>query len=340
MKNFKHLIILLGVLFLNNINVDASVSLGSNTLTSNNFVVKGTGNQTLKFSDDIVYGQYGTGDYPPSYYLVTFCTDSQNITSWYDNDGYLPTINFYNTNYKCMFPNSTYNGGHIVYLYGQINPKWSTSATSATLEGNLTYYQPNQASWALLSIQTSSEEISIDYASGSIISQNQTIIDQNLYIIEQNNNTYDMQQKEHNETQEKLEEVNETNKGIWNTIKNLPKAFLDMLLGLFIPDNMDFLNDFVDVLEDKLGFIASIPIQLIEFITNLVSTSWETFDSITLPSINIFGYNFWNAQEIDLTEAINIFKPFKYVTDVICVVICARTLNRWRETFSGGGSGE
>lgn len=164
--------------------------------------------------------------------------------------------------------------------------------------------------------------------------QQDQIINQNTTIINQNNTT-----------NEKLEfqieqeaEAEKTRKGIWETIKNLPSAFLDMLLGLFIPDDMSFVTDFVDALESKLGFIASVPVQIIEFAINLVTASWDTFDSLSFPSISIFGYNFWNAQEVDLTEAINIFKPFKYVTDVICVVLCARTLNKWREAFTGGGS--
>lgn len=118
----------------------------------------------------------------------------------------------------------------------------------------------------------------------------------------------------------------------------LVELLIDALKSLIVPDDMSFVTDFVDALESKLGFIGAIPGQIIEFAINLVSASWTEFNSISFPSISIFGYNFWNSQEIDLTEAINIFKPFKYVTDCICVVLCARTLNKWREQFTGGSS--
>lgn len=170
---------------------------------------------------------------------------------------------------------------------------------------------------------------------------------------------------EQQQTNQKLDQAENTRKGIWgtvkeivskitnlpgliwdaikggfeaitNAVKNLGTFIIDGIKGLFIPENMDFLNNFVDSIESKLGFIAEIPIKCIEFVLNLASASWESFDSISFPSISIFGYNFWNSQEIDLTEAINIFKPFKYVTDVLCVSICVRTLFKWYETFTGG----
>lgn len=166
------------------------------------------------------------------------------------------------------------------------------------------------------------------------INQNQTIIDQN------------------NQTNSKLDEAETTRKGILGTIKEvlsyvnpfsenffaykLVELLINALKSLFIPEDMSFVTDFVEALESKLGFIAEIPVKIIEFTLSLATATWSEFKSISFPTISIFGYNFWNAQEIDLTEAINIFKPFKYVTDVICVVICAQTLNKWRERFTGG----
>lgn len=143
--------------------------------------------------------------------------------------------------------------------------------------------------------------------------------------------------EEQKKTNKKLEEAQETRKGIWETIKGLPGKLLDMLKGLFIPDNFDFLNDFKETLENKLGFIAEVPISIIEFAFGLATATWEEFNSITFPSIEIFGVNFWNSQEISLQEAINIFRPYRYITDVICVVICVRTLRKWYEKFGSGG---
>lgn len=126
-------------------------------------------------------------------------------------------------------------------------------------------------------------------------------------------------------------------KGVINFPQTILTAIVDGLKALFIPSDFSFLDDFRNSIENKLGFIAEVPMAIIDFTLNLATASWDEFDSISFPSISIFGYNFWNAQEIDLSEAIRIFAPFKYITDCLCVILCARTLNRWREKFTGGG---
>lgn len=161
---------------------------------------------------------------------------------------------------------------------------------------------------------------------GQIAGQNNTIINQNQQIIDNSN-----------KTNEKLDEAEETRKGIWETIKELPTMFLDMLLGLFIPDDFSFLDNLKESLEDKLGFIAEIPISVLDFILNLANADWDSFDSITLPTIEVFGVSFWDSQEISLQPAIDIFEPYKYFTDILCVILCVNTLLRWYHSFSNGG---
>lgn len=147
----------------------------------------------------------------------------------------------------------------------------------------------------------------------------------------------------------KQDEAEKTRKGILGkvgeiltSIVNLPKKIVDLVVdglkSLFIPDDTEFITNFVDSIENKLGFIAEVPISVINFGLGLVNASWTEVTSISFPSINIFGYYFWDAQEIDITTGINIFKPYKYITDVLCVVLCVATLNKWREKFTGGGS--
>lgn len=126
-------------------------------------------------------------------------------------------------------------------------------------------------------------------------------------------------------------------KGVINFPQTILTAIVDGLKALFIPPDFTFLDDFRNSIENKLGFIAEVPMAIIDFTLNLATASWEEFDSISFPEIEVFGYKFWNSQEIDLSEAIRIFAPFKYITDCLCVIICARTLNRWREKFTGGG---
>lgn len=161
-----------------------------------------------------------------------------------------------------------------------------------------------------------------------------------------NNNLYIVQ----TEDGERTEEDPET---IWEAITQFPSRFanaikiqltnisdgiINGIKNLFVPSDMSFMTDFEETITTKLGFIAEIPIRIINFAIDLASSSWDSFTSLTLPTINIFGYNFWESQEIDLTEAINIFRPYRYVTDVVCVVICVNTLNKWRETIFGGGN--
>lgn len=131
-------------------------------------------------------------------------------------------------------------------------------------------------------------------------------------------------------------------KGIFTGIIELPKKIvtllIDALKSLFIPDDTEFITNFVDSIENKLGFIAEVPIKVIQFGLNLVNASWTSVTSLSFPTVSIFGYHFWEAKEIDITPAINIFKPYKYLTDIACVCLCVATLSRWREKFTGGGS--
>lgn len=167
--------------------------------------------------------------------------------------------------------------------------------------------------------------------------------------IKNTNSKLDDVNKNQQDTNKKLDEAENTRKGILGTIKdvlsniiNLPKKIVDLVVdglkSLFIPDDTEFITNFVDSIENKLGFIAEVPISVINFGLGLVNASWTEVTSISFPSINIFGYYFWDAQEIDITTGINIFKPYKYITDVLCVVLCVATLNKWREKFTGGGS--
>lgn len=171
-------------------------------------------------------------------------------------------------------------------------------------------------------------------AINKIADNTDSLIKQNDIIIGQNKDRFEEQKK----TNEKLDKAEETRKGIWETIKSLPSLIIDKLLGLFVPDDTDFIDNFVESIENKLGFIATIPIQFIDFLLGLANATWEEVTSINFPAISIFGYNFWNAQEIDLTEAINIFKPFKYVTDVIAVTLFCNTLLKWWQNFTGGNN--
>ena len=117
----------------------------------------------------------------------------------------------------------------------------------------------------------------------------------------------------------------------------LVELIINGLKSLFIPDNFDFLNNFKDTMSAKLGFIASIPLQLIDFIIDLKDYAFSTPTSLTFPTISILGYSFWNEMTIDITEGLSWVSAIKYVTDIICVILCVNTLRKFYNSFFGGG---
>lgn len=151
----------------------------------------------------------------------------------------------------------------------------------------------------------------------------------------------------------KLDEQNKTSKSILGKIGDilsyinpfsenffaykLVELILNGLKSLFIPDNFDFLDNFKDTMSEKLGFIASIPMQLIDFIIDLKDYAFLTPTSLTFPTISIFGYTFWNEMTIDITEGLSWVSAIKYVTDIICVILCVNTLRKFYNSFFGGG---
>ena len=167
-------------------------------------------------------------------------------------------------------------------------------------------------------------------------------VEQNNIIINQNN-----------ETNKKLDEQNKTSKSILGKIGDilsyinpfsenffaykLVELIINGLKSLFIPKNLDFLENFKDTMSQKLGFIASVPLQLIDFIIDLKDYAFTTPSSLTFPSISILGYSFWNEMTIDITEGLSWVSAIKYVTDIICVILCVNTLRKFYNSFFGGG---
>ena len=151
----------------------------------------------------------------------------------------------------------------------------------------------------------------------------------------------------------KLDEQNKTSKSILGKIGDilsylnpfsenffaykLVELIINGLKSLFIPKNLDFLENFKDTMSDKLGFIASIPLQLIDFIIDLKDYAFSTPTSLSFPPISIFGFSFWNQMTIDITEGLSWVSGIKYVTDIICVILCVNTLRKFYNSFFGGG---
>lgn len=156
----------------------------------------------------------------------------------------------------------------------------------------------------------------------------------------------------------KLDEQTKTSKNIWQTIKSFPSTFskfftdladkigkffdnlltgiLNGIKSLFVPDDFSFIDDFKTTLENKLGFIASIPIQLLDYLLSLKDKALNPMNKITFPKISIFGYYFWDNMEIDITKGLGWISSFKYLTDLGCVIIVGNTLRKWYVNFTGG----
>lgn len=156
----------------------------------------------------------------------------------------------------------------------------------------------------------------------------------------------------------KLDEQTKTSKNIWETIKSFPSTFskfftdladkigkffdnlltgiLNGIKSLFVPDDFSFIDDFKTTLENKLGFIASIPIQLLDYLLSLKNKALNPMNKITFPKISIFGYYFWDNMEIDITKGLGWISSFKYLTDLGCVIIVVNTLRKWYVNFTGG----
>lgn len=88
----------------------------------------------------------------------------------------------------------------------------------------------------------------------------------------------------------KIDEQVETSKGIWATIKDLPNAFMNMLKGLFIPDDgyfEEWFNDLKTYFEQKLGFLATPFTIIIDFVNRYLQLNPNDDIVINIPNITV-----------------------------------------------------
>lgn len=328
-----------------------SLTYNSSNLLIDKYYSSGNGNRTINFGyllDDIVYNKW-------LYNSFVICTDATYSSSYIPSSysSYMKNLSISKTNYSCSFSNSSYSGGKVVIMNFMT---YIGAESGGDFTGSFVVYQDQSASYQLIDFVVNSNNFvnSVDYSSQTAINQNSQIINQNTTIINQNN----QQLQEQQETNDKLDDINDSInsdsddttsgscgiicklKGIFTGIVELPvklvNLLIDALKSLFIPEDTDFITNFVDSIESKLGFIAEVPVQIIKFGINLSSAGWEEVTSVSLPAISIFGYNFWSSQEVDISEGLKVFQTFRYITDCLCVIICARGLKKLWENFTGG----
>lgn len=268
--------ILLGVLFsvvLSKIDVHADtdkyVILDGDTLNYKNFITVGQGNRVFEFNEGSLYI---SPDQIPQNFLITFCSDTPKISSWYSNvtDKEFPhELNIYKTNIPCQFSTSDYDGGRIVYFYGT-SFSFSVTGSNGSSWGRWTFYQPDSASYQLLNFIATNDDISIDYSSGAVITQNQQIINQNQQIINQGQ-----------QTNEKLNDIN-------NSINNGD-----------VDDPSSSINSFKDKIATNgvITQLIGLPVTLFTKVLNSVNGTCSTYNlgslfgtDLILPCVNIQNY--------------------------------------------------
>lgn len=141
--------------------------------------------------------------------------------------------------------------------------------------------------------------------------------------------------------------INDVINGISDTLSDISNAvtdfftdffdnLIDVLISLFVPDDLDKAEELYENIKSKLGFIVEVPELLITFMFDLINAEWEKVTSLTFPSVDIFGYNFWDEKEIDLLPILNVIEPYKIYTDIACVGLMIIGCINLYEKFTGG----
>ena len=153
-------------------------------------------------------------------------------------------------------------------------------------------------------------------------------------------NRIDAQREQEQKNHEKAEE---TRKGIWQTIKDLPGKILDMLKGLFIPGNDYFSNWFNSMktfFEEKLGFLVTPFDILFSFINNFLDLN-DGDAIINIPNITV--PNFENsiiikAQAFNWSDLLKSKPAFKTLwnlyLDFVDVFLIVNFLNLSLNTYN------
>lgn len=269
------------------------------------------------------------------YNSVVICSDAKYTSAYASDPSEVSNIRMNNTSYNCGYHNSSYTGGRVVII---------TFVTYSSGANSIVLYQNGNASVQLIDfvVDSSGYVNPMNYSSQSLINQNSQIINQNNTIINNQNDIKNNTDKIKDTITSDDDDTNSSKcgiicklKGIFTGIIELPSKILNLLKSLFIPDNFNFVNEFAETLENKLGFIAQVPISFITFLKDLATATWEEVTSITLPEIEVFGYKFWTSQEIDITLIMSKLSPYRYVTDIACVCICIVALKRHYDNFGG-----
>ena len=124
-------------------------------------------------------------------------------------------------------------------------------------------------------------------------------------------------------------------KGIFNGIVELPVKIANSIKNLFVPDNFDFINDFKDVMLEKLGILAEIPDMILSFFTDILNKEYVN-QCFSIPKINFFGYYFWDNTNICVQDGFyyEYVKSYRWMTNIIPVFgVLAFCISTYKKFF-------
>lgn len=109
-------------------------------------------------------------------------------------------------------------------------------------------------------------------------------------------------------------------KGIFTGITELPGKIANLIKGLFVPDNFDFINDFKDVMISKLGILGQVPDMLLTFLNDILNKEY-TNQCFKMPKMEFWGYSFWNEMNFCIQESFyyKIIKDYRWMTNIVPV---------------------
>lgn len=129
-------------------------------------------------------------------------------------------------------------------------------------------------------------------------------------------------------------------KGIFSGIIELPGKIANLIKGLFVPDNFDFINDFKDVMISKLGILAQVPDMLLSFLNDIKNKEY-TKQCFTMPKMSFFGYSFWDEMSFCIQDSFyyNIIKDYRWMTNIVPVIgVLFYCYNAYKKFFGEGDS--
>lgn len=129
-------------------------------------------------------------------------------------------------------------------------------------------------------------------------------------------------------------------KGIFSGIVELPGKIANLIKGLFVPDDFDFINDFKDVMISKLGILAQVPDMLLSFLNDIKNKEY-TKQCFTMPKMSFFGYSFWDEMSFCIQDSFyyNIIKDYRWMTNIVPVFgVLFYCYNAYKKFFGEGDS--